>query len=224
MENKRYKIIITIFVITTIIAGSLAVYFFIDKNKEVNNLQTSLNQNKTELEKVNKELSDTKSLLNNTGSKETTESKNDDNITKASIPVSDLFGVDSTIIAKIVDGNLMYYLNTDNSNYFSTTISDDKYVKLDSDVKRIKSVSISSGVQTTFLVIKNDGSVYDLHVGNDYNDSTPKVIYSKYEPFDGEKIDDINSIIGFSGARAGIEANVTLLDGTKKDINWGNGV
>lgn len=151
MENKRYKIIITIFVITTIIAESLEVYFFIDKNKEVNNLQTSLNQNKTELEKVNKELSDTKSLLNNTRSKETTEIKNDDNITKASIPVSDLFGVDPTIIAKIVDGNLMYYLNTDNSNYFSTTISDDKYVKLDSDVKRIKSVSISSGVQTTFF-------------------------------------------------------------------------
>lgn len=69
MENKRYKIIITILVITTIIAESLAVYFFIDKNKEVNNLQTSLNQNKTELEKVNKELSDTKSLLNNTRSK-----------------------------------------------------------------------------------------------------------------------------------------------------------
>ncbi len=50
MESKRKNVYIVLFVITTIIAGCLAVYFGIMRNKDVRNLEKELAENKELLE------------------------------------------------------------------------------------------------------------------------------------------------------------------------------
>ena len=73
MESKRKNVYITIFVITTIIAGAIAVYFGIDANKKQQELES-------QVAKVDENLS-----------------KNEDNTTKTNIEVKE---VEKTILAK----------------------------------------------------------------------------------------------------------------------------
>lgn len=151
-ENKRKNIYIIIFVITTIVASCIAVYFGVVKN----NYEKELNNLKAKIEEMNSKIQINQSYIKET-----------ENV-KDNISTNDLFALDTQdmLLAKIVDGDLFYWLgnSSDNSTFFTTTSSESFYTKVDSNVRRIKTCMLGSDTSISFLAIKEDGSVYIMKV------------------------------------------------------------
>ncbi|MCI8641460.1 MAG: hypothetical protein HFJ59_06315 [Clostridia bacterium] len=130
------------------------------------------------------------------------------------IPTEDLFAIDynsikinneNPCLAKISNGDL-YYLDTkqiDTIKYFLP--SEEDYVKIDTNVKRIKSLTLGTDTSIHYLVIKIDGTVKLLRI------NTADVQYEIYEELKDYKIDDIT---GFDGETFTLK----LLDGTTKNV------
>ncbi len=130
------------------------------------------------------------------------------------IPTEDLFAIDynsikinneNPCLAKISNGDL-YYLDTkqiDTIKYFLP--SEEDYVKIDTNVKRIKSLTLGTDTSIHYLVIKIDGTVKLLRI------NTADVQYEIYEELKDYKIDDIT---GFDGETFTLK----LLDGTNKNV------
>ena len=214
MESKRKNVYITIFVITTIIAAGLAIFFKVDGDKKVKNMETKIGKNDIE----QSDITDSE-ILNS----ESNQSINNISEKNNSVPTNDLFAVDSQnmLLAKIIDGDLYYFLLDESKDfdYIATNIPDKYYVKLDSGVKRIKTVSLGSDTNVSYLVIKEDGTVYQMYITLSDDLKSKKVSYNKYDAFSDEKIDDVLSIEGHPGSKGGISAKVKLIDGKIKEIN-----
>ena len=211
-DKKQIQISLSIlFLIIAIIIIVIMAYFI---HVILNKKNISENQNINLTAKVNS--------LENTLSSMKVESKNEinnatnnsENINNSNtlIPIEDLFGIDynaftnknNTGIAKISDGNL-YYLDTakiDRIAYIAPC--NEYYTKLDSDVKRIKSVTLGSDTSIDYLVIKNDGSVKLLI-------STNPQSYEIYDELKDYKVDDITNFDGET-------FTLKLLDGTTQKV------
>jgi len=128
-----------------------------------------------------------------------------------SIPTEDLFAVDyneigasqsNPYIVKISNGDL-YYLDKnkiDTIKYYSPCEED--YIKIDSNVKRIKSLTLGTDTSIDYLIIKNDGSVKSL-------------IGKTIESYDKLKDYTVEDIIDFDGKTFTLK----LLDGTIKQVS-----
>ena len=215
MESKRKNVYITIFVITTIIAAGLAIFFKVDGDNKLKSMEAKIGKNDIE----QSDITDSEDLISDYNQ------STDNNISEKStnIPTNDLFAVDSQnmLLAKIIDGDLYYFLLDESKDfdYIATNIPDKYYVKLDSGVKRIKTVSLGSDTNVSYLVIKEDGTVYQMYITLSDDLKSKKVSYNKYDALSVEKIDDVLSIEGHPGSKGGISAKVKLIDGKIKDIN-----
>ncbi|MGN1271204.1 MAG: hypothetical protein ACI4UX_04465 [Clostridia bacterium] len=138
--------------------------------------------------------------------------------TKEEIPIEDLYGIDYLWIQEYnrnyngdvrlakISNETLYYLDV-------TALDDDKnsylypfkesYKKIDTDVKRIKTIELGNDVKINYLVIKNDGTVMELGFYNG------KISYMKFEELAGFKVDDI---LEFDGETFTLK----MLDGTIK--------
>lgn len=211
-ENKN--IIIIILIIIAIIFGIIALYFGIENMK----IKNDEGIQQIESEKKDSEIEKNEISVDSNDKYDDNEDKvtlNDEKIT-----TNDLFGFDSQsmILVKVVDNDLFYWYGNEQSNnmFWTASTMDNKYIKLDSNVKRVKTFCLGTDTTVSFLAIKKDGSVYVIKLDSQNN----KVLYEEYEPFAGIKIDDITSIRGYTGMTSGINAKVTLLDGTQKEINY----
>ena len=215
MESKRKNVYITIFVITTIIAAGLAIFFKVDGDNKLKSMEAKIGKNDIE----QSDITDSEDLISDYNQ------STDNNISEKStnIPTNDLFAVDSQnmLLAKIIDGDLYYFLLDESKDfdYIATNIPDKYYVKLDSGVKRIKTVSLGSDTNVSYLVIKEDVTVYQMYITLSDDLKSKKVSYNKYDALSVEKIDDVLSIEGHPGSKGGISAKVKLIDGKIKDIN-----
>ena len=176
-----------------------------------NSYKKELNNLKAKIEEMNSKIQ-----INQSDIKET------ENV-KDNISTNDLFALDKQdmLLAKIVDGDLFYWLgnSSDNSTFFTTTSSESFYTKVDSNVRRIKTFMLGTDTSISFLAIKEDGSVYIMKVAYDDNMKNRTLKYEEYEPFKGLQIDDIILIRGYAGVSVGVNATVKLLDGTEINVN-----
>ena len=142
---------------------------------------------------------------------------NNNNNNIETIPVEDLYAVSydtleinlnnrktdmyNAVVYKISNNDLYYY-DLENKNY----------VKMDSDVKRIKTARLGAQhAGTYFLVIKNDGTV--KLINNDVNSS-----YEVFEPFKDYKVDDITNIERKDNYI--FKANIKLTDGSTQEVEF----
>ena len=142
---------------------------------------------------------------------------NNNNNNIETIPVEDLYAVSydtleinlnnrktdmyNAVVYKISNNDLYYY-DLENKNY----------VKMDSDVKRIKTARLGAQhAGTYFLVIKNDGTV--KLINNDVNNS-----YEIFEPFKDYKVDDITNIERKDNYI--FKANIKLTDGSTQEVEF----
>ena len=133
------------------------------------------------------------------------------------IPVEDLYAIDyGTIdffaeeaekanmnisLAKISDG-VLYYLDVNSietMNYISPC--KENYKKVDTGVKRIKTLTLGSDTTNNYLIIKEDGTVKSLNIKKD------GISYETYETLSDYKVDDITNFDGET-------FSLKLLDGT----------
>ena len=133
------------------------------------------------------------------------------------IPVEDLYAIDyGTIdffaeeaekanmnisLAKISDG-VLYYLDVNSietMNYISPC--KENYKKVDTGVKRIKTLTLGSDTKNNYLIIKEDGTVKSLNIKKD------GISYETYETLSDYKVDDITNFDGET-------FSLKLLDGT----------
>lgn len=133
------------------------------------------------------------------------------------IPVEDLYAIDyGTIeffaeeaekanmnisLVKISDG-VLYYLDVNSietMNYISPC--KENYKKVDTGVKRIKTLTLGSDTKNNYLIIKEDGTVKSLNIKKD------GISYETYETLSDYKVDDITNFDGET-------FSLKLLDGT----------
>lgn len=101
-----------------------------------------------------------------------------------------------------ISNNDLYYYDLENKNY----------VKMDSDVKRIKTARLGAQhAGTYFLVIKNDGTV--KLINNDVNNS-----YEIFEPFKDYKVDNITNIERKENYI--VKATIKLIDGSTQEVEF----
>lgn len=209
-EDKKIKISLSTFfliiAIIVIIIMSFFIYTILNENKIA---KTETNTLKDKVNNLESKLSGMK-VPENKEENEVTINK-----TSESIPTEDLFAIDYNIIngmetinpclAKISNGDL-YYLDTkkiDTIKYYSPC--EEYYVKVDSDVKRIKSLTLGTDTSIQYLVIKTDGTVKLLGI------ETSKIQYEIYNELKDYKIDDITNFDGDT-------FTLKLLDGTTKTV------
>ena len=153
-------------------------------------------------------------IADNTCESEITEA----NCSDETIPVEDLFATEyavlknaNNVIYKISNNILYYYDVTKSTSGLSTTSIDpykDMYVKLDTGVKRIKSLML--GAQHAglyYLVIKTDGTVKIIDDGK----------YSEFEPLKELKVNDV---IKLERDSENLKLTVELLDKTQKVVEF----
>lgn len=193
MEGKNNKSITYILLVIIILLGVSCVYLtskVLDcKNKNDNDLSKNI--------------------------QETTSTNDNNNIEE--IPVEDLYAVSydtletslnnrktdmyNAVVYKISNNNLYYY-DLENKNY----------VKMDSNVKRIKNARLGAQhAGTYFLVIKNDGTV--KLINNDVNNS-----YEIFEPFKDYKVDNITNIERKENYI--VKATIKLIDGSTQEVEF----
>lgn len=133
------------------------------------------------------------------------------------IPVEDLYAIDyGTIeffaeeaekanmnisLVKISDG-VLYYLDVNSietMNYISPC--KENYKKVDTGVKRIKTLTLGNDTKNNYLIIKEDGTVKSLNIKKD------GISYETYETLSDYKVDDITNFDGET-------FSLKLLDGT----------
>ena len=133
------------------------------------------------------------------------------------IPVEDLYAIDyGTIeffaeeaeksnmnisVVKISNG-VLYYLDVNSigtMNYISPC--KENYKKIDTGVKRIKTLTLGSDTKNNYLIIKEDGTVKSLNIKKD------GILYETYNPLAEYKVDDITNFDGET-------FSLKLLDGT----------
>ncbi len=146
------------------------------------------------------------------------------------IPVEDLYAIDYETIkffeeeakkanmnislAKISNG-VLYYLDVNSietMNYISPC--KENYKKIDTEVKRIKTLTLGSDTTNNYLIIKEDGTVKSLNIKKD------GISYETYETLSDYKVDDITNFDGET-------FSLKLLDGTnvtKKRENLNNDI
>ena len=191
MESKRKNVYIALFVITTIIAGCVAVYFGIMGYKEkdkVQNLQaqiTELENQENNNEEINKEEN------NNSDNQTNTESSNEKIVEKV-VEKYSMFNFDaSNCINRASEGKAIYSkLLSENYEYYGIVCNvSNNVVNLRVDMNKFNRI---------FLGTPNDGTVDDKEY--------------KIDNFDGE-IADI--YLGNFGQAAGYEILFFLMkDGT----------
>lgn len=146
------------------------------------------------------------------------------------IPVEDLYAIDyetieffageaekanmNIALAKISNG-VLYYLDVNSigtMNYISPC--KENYKKVDTGVKRIKTLTLGSDTRNNYLIIKEDGTVKSLNIKKD------GISYETYETLSAYKVDDITNFDGET-------FSLKLLDGTnvtKKRENQNNNI
>ena len=210
-ENKPIKISLSTFFLIIAIIVIIIMSYFIYVISNRNQIA------KDETDKLNSKVNNLESKLcgmNTPNNKEESNIKN--NI--ENIPTEDLFAVDynaivnnmNPCIAKISNGDL-YYLDIkqiDEIKYYSPAKED--YIKIDSDAKRIKTLTLGTDTSIQYLVIKTDGTVKLLGI------SESVVQYEIYEELKDYKVDDIPD---FNGE----QFTLKLVDGTTKTINHFSG-
>lgn len=195
----KKNIFIVLFIITTIVGAALAIYFKIDSDNTKESLQSKINELSHKTEESAQETIVTNDCK-------------DENLTQ-NVSIEDLFGVDSQskIIVKVSNNELYYYKGEE---LITNSLIESEYKKIDSDVKRVKTVNLGTDTTVTFLAIKNDGSVYSLR----YDYEAQNVVYEKYMPLSDIEVDDIISVRGFYGEKSGINAEVKKIDGNTEKI------
>ncbi len=191
MESKRKNVYIAIFVITTIIAGCVAVYFGIMGNKEkdkVQNLQaqiTELENQENNNEEINKEEN------NNNDSQTNTENSNEKIVEKV-VEKYGMFNFDaSNCINRASEGKAIYRkLLSENYEYYGMVCNIyNNVLNLRVDMNKFNSI---------FLWTPNDGTVNEKEY--------------EIDNFDGEIVD---IYLGGFGQAAGYEILFFLMkDGT----------
>ena len=195
----KKNIFIVLFIITTIVGAALAIYFKIDSDNTKESLQSKIDELSHKTEESSQETIVTNDCK-------------DENLTPT-VSIEDLFGVDSQskIIVKVSNNELYYYKGEE---LITNSLIESEYKKIDSDVKRIKTVNLGTDTTVTFLAIKNDGSVYSLR----YDYEAQNVVYEKYMPLSDIEVDDIISVRGFYGEKSGINAEIKKIDGNTEKI------
>lgn len=103
---------------------------------------------------------------------------------------------------------LFRHKKIDTIKYYSPC--EENYIKVDSNVKRIKLLTLGTDTSIQYLVIKTDGTVKELGI------ETSKIQYEIYEELKDYKIDDITNFDGDT-------FTLKLLDGTTKTVNHFSG-
>ena len=181
MENKEAKIslgtAICIFIIVVLLVVIVAMYCKLNDK-----LENSANANRVPELEQNKSINKEENALQ------------ENQTEKEEVPVEDLYAIDYNAIkdndvnialAKISNGTL-YYLDVNSietMNYMSPC--KENYKKLDTEVKRIKTVTLGTDTSNNYLIIKNDGTVKSLNIKKD------GVSYEEYKELANYKVDDI---------------------------------
>ncbi len=182
MENKRKNIYIVIFVITTIIASCVAVYFGIMGNKEANDLKAQVEDLREEINNTNNENQENKNSNINEVKNEAKELLVNDEVKKEHNKI--LKDNDNVAILQVIIANKQKYnISNDTYNFENGNFNDSNMLSI-----------------AAFVASKNDNSEFQKN-SRDYKEEGP-VKYVKKEFLNKHSKNIFDKEINFSNTGA----------------------